>query len=92
MLVRAEGGQIKVLTRRARNIASLLPELALLAGVLGRRRALLDGELVAFGHRGWPLWRPLPVSGSPRAPRHRLRGRLLASTATAAATSIAAGC
>jgi bifunctional non-homologous end joining protein LigD len=69
VLVRAEGGQIKLQTRKGRNIVSLLPELAPLADALGHRRALLDGELVAFGPDGRPDFGRLSaqlIGSSPR--------------------------
>src|SRR5437763_66924 len=69
VLVRAEGGQIKVLTRKGRNITAVLPELEPLAGALGHRDALLDGELVAFGPDGRPDFGRLSVRLLGSSPR-----------------------
>src|SRR5437899_2048296 len=73
VLVRAEGGQIKILTRKGRNITACLPELEPLADQLGRRQALLDGELVTFGPDGRPNFGRLSVRLLGSSPRQAAR-------------------
>jgi bifunctional non-homologous end joining protein LigD len=53
-LVGVDVGDVRVVTRGRRNIVDELPELAPLGRALGRRRAILDGELVSFGADGRP--------------------------------------
>lgn len=46
-VVYVDGGQVRVMTRRGRNVTASFPELHGLADALGGRQVVLDGELVA---------------------------------------------
>jgi len=45
-------GGIKLLSRNELDVTASYPELGVVADLLGRRRAVLDGEIVTFDHRG----------------------------------------
>lgn len=49
-----ENGSTRMVSRTGRDISRTYPELAGLARAVGRRQALLDGEIVAFGPGGQP--------------------------------------
>ena len=53
-LIRAADGRITVLTRSGANVTTSFPELERLGAVIGHRRAILDGEVVATGEDGKP--------------------------------------
>jgi bifunctional non-homologous end joining protein LigD len=48
------GGRLRLLSRTGQDITSGYPELGGLGAALGRRQAVLDGEIVAMGADGWP--------------------------------------
>lgn len=50
---------VRVLSRNGNEIGEAYPELAGLGGVLGSRRAILDGEIVAFDAAGRPSFEAL---------------------------------
>jgi bifunctional non-homologous end joining protein LigD len=58
-LVYVQRGRISVQSRAGREIGAQFPELAGLAEALGRRQAVLDGELVAFDEAGRPSFQTL---------------------------------
>jgi bifunctional non-homologous end joining protein LigD len=64
------GGRVLLESRTGRDITAQFPETATLTRVLGRRHALLDGELVAFDDAGRPSFQ-------------RLQGRIHLASATA---------
>lgn len=49
-----EGGRLKLQNRRLRVKTRLYPDLAPLAGALGERGGVLDGEIIALGEEGNP--------------------------------------
>ena len=53
-VVYLDGTSVRVLTRNDREVAATYPELRGLADVLGRRRVVLDGEIVALDGAGRP--------------------------------------
>jgi hypothetical protein len=52
--LRRDGHAVCLRSRPGRNCSEELPELAAIAGALGRHRVLLDGELVCLGVEGRP--------------------------------------
>ena len=54
VFVWGEGGHVRVVTRAGHNVTNLFPELEPLGEIVGRRDAVLDGELVAWGDDGRP--------------------------------------
>lgn len=54
-----ERGRVSLESRTGRDITAQFPEAAGLAGPLGRRQAVLDGELVAFDDAGRPSFQRL---------------------------------
>jgi bifunctional non-homologous end joining protein LigD len=50
---------VTLVTRTGRDTSASYPELAALAGAVGERRPVLDGEIVAFGGRAWPSFEVL---------------------------------
>jgi bifunctional non-homologous end joining protein LigD len=48
------GGRVRLLSRTGQDITSGYPELIGLRAAVGRRQAVLDGEIVAMGEDGWP--------------------------------------
>jgi len=48
------GGRVRLLSRTGQDITSGYPELGGLRAAVGRRQAVLDGEIVAMGEEGWP--------------------------------------
>jgi len=53
-VVYVDGDTVRTLTRNDREVAATYPELGSLAGALGGRSAVLDGEIVAFDDGGRP--------------------------------------
>jgi bifunctional non-homologous end joining protein LigD len=54
-----DGGRIRLQTRNRKDITPRYPELWPLGAALGERRAILDGEIVAFDGRGRPSFEEL---------------------------------
>lgn len=52
LVITVHRGTVRLVTRNRRDVSSHYPELAGLAGALGGRSAVLDGEVVAFDERG----------------------------------------
>jgi bifunctional non-homologous end joining protein LigD len=50
----AQDGAVRLLSRTARDVTFVYPELAGMAATLGVAQAVLDGEIVAFGDSEWP--------------------------------------
>ena len=50
---------VRLVGRTGRDLTASYPEIAGLAGVIGARRAVLDGEVVAFGGAAWPSFEAL---------------------------------
>src|SRR5919206_1192353 len=55
----AEGGRLRLASRRANNITARYPELRELGRALGTHEAVLDGEVVAFDDSGRPSFQRL---------------------------------
>jgi bifunctional non-homologous end joining protein LigD len=53
-LAYCEGTRARLISRTGEDITAAYPELRGLAAAVGRRDALLDGEIVAMGDSGWP--------------------------------------
>ena len=53
-LAYCEGNRVRLVSRTGEDITAAYPELRGLAAAVGRRDALLDGEVVALGDSGWP--------------------------------------
>jgi len=53
-LAYCEGSRVRLISRTGEDITTAYPELRGLAAAVGRRDALLDGEVVAMGESGWP--------------------------------------
>src|SRR5215470_3670637 len=47
-------GRVTLASRTGRDVTGSYPELAGMAGALGSRDVVLDGEIVAFGDGSWP--------------------------------------
>jgi bifunctional non-homologous end joining protein LigD len=54
VLLWGEAGQLRAITRAGHDVTRLFPEFEPLGGILGHRKAILDGELVAWGDDGRP--------------------------------------
>ncbi len=54
-----DGGSVQLWSRTGREITHSYPELQELAAVTGAARAVLDGEIVAFGGGAWPSFEAL---------------------------------
>jgi bifunctional non-homologous end joining protein LigD len=63
-----EGGRVRLLSRTGQDITGDYPELRGLAAALGRRQAVLDGEIVALGADNWPDFEALQQRTSARSP------------------------
>jgi bifunctional non-homologous end joining protein LigD len=55
----AEGGRLRLASRRANNITARYPELRELGRALGTHEAVIDGEVVAFDDQGRPSFQRL---------------------------------
>ena len=55
----ADGGRLRLASRRGNDITPRYPELRELGRVLGTREAVLDGEVIAFGDDGRPSFQKL---------------------------------
>src|SRR5262249_59635251 len=53
-LAYCEGSRMRLISRTGEDVTGAYPELRGLAAAVGRRDALLDGEVVAMGDSGWP--------------------------------------
>jgi bifunctional non-homologous end joining protein LigD len=53
-LAYCEGSRMRLVSRTGEDVTAAYPELRGLAAAVGRRDALLDGEVVAMGESGWP--------------------------------------
>jgi bifunctional non-homologous end joining protein LigD len=53
-LAYCEGIRVRLVSRTGEDVTAAYPELRGLAAAVGRRDALLDGEVVALGESGWP--------------------------------------
>src|SRR5690606_19169732 len=58
-LAYVEGGRVRLYSRARKEITVAYPELAGLAGAVGDRPCVLDGEVVAFDDRGRPSFEAL---------------------------------
>ncbi len=58
-LLHVRDGRVRVLSRTLQDVTAQYPELAPLAGALRGRRAILDGEIVAFDGSGRPSFQRL---------------------------------
>jgi len=56
VLAYIDGGQVRARSRGGRDVTAAFPELADIAATLGPTRAVLDGEVVAFGPDGKPAF------------------------------------
>src|SRR3954452_4868148 len=70
--VRVDRGRLTVRSRPGRDCTEEFPELNELVGSIGRRRLLLDGELVCFAPDGAPDFAALRKRLSPRRPQRKL--------------------
>ena len=52
-------GVVSLVTRTGRDVTASYPELAAMAAAIGSHRAVLDGEIVAFGGGEWPSFEAL---------------------------------
>lgn len=57
-LAHVDGGRVRLVSRTGRDMSGAYPELQGLAAAIGRR-AVLDGEIVAFGGGTWPSFEAL---------------------------------
>ncbi|HXW45349.1 MAG TPA: non-homologous end-joining DNA ligase [Streptosporangiaceae bacterium] len=53
-LAHVSGGRLRLTSRTGRDVSLVYPELAGLGGAVRAARAVLDGEIVAFGDGEWP--------------------------------------
>jgi bifunctional non-homologous end joining protein LigD len=58
-VVYIEGGKARAMSRNAKDFSDSYPELQELAAALGRKKLILDGELVAFDEAGRPSFSAL---------------------------------
>ncbi len=75
VLLWGEDGQLRVVTRAGHDVTGLFPELEPLGAILGRREAILDGELVAWGDDGRPDFSRLFSRLKGRSPRTLARAK-----------------
>ncbi len=54
-----ERGRVRLMSRTGRDITVAYPELAGLGNATAHKQLLLDGEVVVFGHDGWPEFEAL---------------------------------
>jgi len=72
-LAYCEGSRVRLVSRTGEDITAAYPELRGLAAAVGRRDALLDGEVVALGESGWPDFEALQNRMHVRAAQVALR-------------------
>src|SRR5260370_9506627 len=58
-LAYCEGSRVRLVSRTGEDVTAAYPELRGLAAAVGRREALLDGEVGAMGESGWPAFETL---------------------------------
>jgi bifunctional non-homologous end joining protein LigD len=75
-IVYVDGPSVRVMTRNDREVLATYPEIGGLAGALGQRAAVLDGELVAFDSRGRPSFGELQQRMHVQRPPVSLRKRV----------------
>jgi bifunctional non-homologous end joining protein LigD len=74
-MVTVHDGRVSIASRLGNDVTGGYPELAALAGALGSRSAVLDGEIVAFDDRtGRPSFQRLQRRMHVRSPSSALRG------------------
>ena len=66
-LAYAGDGRVRLLSRTGQDITADYPELAGLGRALGRRQAVLDGEIVVLGTGSWPDFEALQQRMHPRS-------------------------
>ena len=76
-LAHVSDGRLRLVSRTGRDISLVYPELAGLAAAVGAGRAVLDGEIVAFGDGEWPDFESLQQRMNISAPE---QARVLAAT------------
>src|SRR4249919_1244090 len=62
------GGRVRLLSRTGQDITRDYPELGGLGAAVGRRQAVLDGEIVALGEDSWPNFERLQQRMNARKP------------------------
>ena len=62
------GGRVRLLSRTGQDITHDYPELGGLGAAVGRRQAVLDGEIVALGEDSWPNFERLQQRMNARKP------------------------
>jgi bifunctional non-homologous end joining protein LigD len=77
-MAHVRAGQVRLVSRSGQDITGTYPELRGLGAALGGREALLDGEIVVLGERGWPEFEALQqrVHVTSAAAAQRLAARL----------------
>jgi bifunctional non-homologous end joining protein LigD len=72
-LAYVDDGRVRLVSRTGRDMTGAYPELQGLAAAIGKPRAVLDGEIVAFGGGAWPsfgaLQQRMHISSPARAGR-----------------------
>ena len=69
------GGRVRLLSRTGQDITGDYPELGGLGAAVGRRQAVLDGEIVAMGGDSWPDFERLQQRMNARPAAVRAAGR-----------------
>lgn len=72
VILTVAGGRLRLTSRKGRDVTSHYPELAELAGALGGRDAVLDGEVVTFDERGATSFQRLQSRMHVARPGHEL--------------------
>lgn len=75
-VVYVDRGSLRVMTRNDRNVVATYPELRALAGALGSRRVVLDGEIVALDGEGRPSFGELQARMHVQRPDRSLLARV----------------
>lgn len=75
-VVYVDRGTVRVMTRNDREVVATYPELRGLAEALGSRRAVLDGEIVAFDENGRPSFGTLQQRMHVQRPSASLRDQV----------------
>jgi len=71
-----DGGPVRVMTRNDREVGATYPELQALAGAVGKRRVVLDGEIVALDDAGRPSFGELQARMHVQHPGAALLGKV----------------